>query len=647
VTTKTEETTASVSVYEFARICKEVDREFEAEFAGVFAQKRTYEKAADYADAIADPAVAVKSCWGMAEHAGHKDPGRFQSLIGENKWQAEELWDGISVAAGRELGKGSNGDPLGPGVVVDETADAKRGKHTAGVSHQYAGCAGRVINCVTWVMMSFIGLRGKTWVSGCAFLPEKTWFTGEGATGTARREKAGIPDKTVFASKPELARLQFEHLRELGIPFFWAAGDEVYGRYRKLLEDHEENDEAYAYFIPRNYSVKTCKGESKRVDELLDHADGRYELRSAGPGVNGPRYYEWAMLSLEQEKHFLLIRKPEIPEPGGQEGTGQECARNESPAAGGEPLPTSAGNPGKEKSGDRVKDEGITFCLCYVPAKSPIRPTMTSMVMMAGRRWGVEETIATAKGPIGWDESQFRKWDSMQHHTALAGLAMLKANIIRERLGELPAESGTAGKDDPGSGKERGETTFHDNPRPGREIGEPDLRIPLGDSAVPHSADQPIPEDIGYIKLSVNEILRLRSIVQTEISEARMAFHIAWSKWRRKHQAIARWCHRQHRMKAEQETTIDPVFAGTATLCNRDRGRSSGTGSCVGPATRPLAQAASYAPRKRNCSASGGRWLRIHRRTAGKRQDQLAERGHCDCAQDGNAGRGRAGRGTR
>src|SRR5260221_13391805 len=81
-----------------------------------------------------------------------------------------------------------------------------------------------------------------------------------------------------------------------------------------------------------------------------------------------------------------------------------------------------------------------------------------------------------------------------------------------------------------------------------------------------------------------------------------MAFHIAWSKWRRKHQAIARWCHRQHRMKAEQETTIDPVFAGTATLCNRDRGRSSGTGSCVGPATRPLAQAASYAPRKRNCS---------------------------------------------
>ena len=318
---KTAETTASISVYELDQICKEVDRELEAEFAGVFAQKRTCKKAAAYVGALGNPAVPVKSCWGMAEGAGNETPGQFQSLIGENKWASEEIWDGIAVTAYGNLGKNASGDPLGAGMVVDETADEKRGKHTAGVSRQYAGCAGGIINCVTWVMMSFIGSRGKAWVSGRTFLPEKTWFTGEGATGTARREKAGIPGKTAFASKPELARLQFGHLRELGIPFFWAAGDEVYGRYRKLLDDHEKNGEAYAYFIPRNYVVKTCKGESKRVDELLDRAEGQYELRSAGPGVNGRRYYRWAMLCLEPENHFLLIRKPEIQESGAQEET--------------------------------------------------------------------------------------------------------------------------------------------------------------------------------------------------------------------------------------------------------------------------------------------------------------------------------------
>ena len=77
---KSKETTASISIHEFARLCKEVDRELEEEFAGVFAQKRIYEKAAAYADALADPAVAVKSCWDIAEHAGHGTPGQFQSL---------------------------------------------------------------------------------------------------------------------------------------------------------------------------------------------------------------------------------------------------------------------------------------------------------------------------------------------------------------------------------------------------------------------------------------------------------------------------------------------------------------------------------------------------------------------------------------
>ena len=556
---KTEETAASVSIYEFDRICKEVDRELEAELAGVFAQKRTYDKAAAYVAALGDPAVLVKSCWGMAEGAGNETPGQFQSLMGENKWASEKMWDGIAATAARNLGKNSGSDQLGPGVVADETADEKRGKHTAGVSHQYAGCAGGVVNCVTWVMMSLIAPRSKTWISARTFLPEKTWFTGDGKTGAARRKKAGIPGKTAFASKPELARLQYQHLRELGIQFSWAAGDEVYGRYGKLREDHEKNGEAYAYFIPRNYVVRTSKGESKKVDELLDRVDGRYELRSAGPGVNGPRYYEWAMLSLESKNHFLLIRKPETIEPSiAEREPGREDTGKESPAASGETPPASAGKTGKARSGDPVKDEFITFCICYVPDDSPIKPTMTNMVTMAGKRWGAEETMGMAKGPIGWDESQFRQWESTQHHTALAGVAMLRANLIRERLGELPATPRTAGEGTRIDGEETAEVAPAENSKSFGKAGEFDLQIPLGDSLIPYSAGQERPEKIGYISLSVNEILRLASIVRADMSETKMAFHIAWSKWRRQHQAIARWYRMQHRMKAEQKTLVNP-----------------------------------------------------------------------------------------
>lgn len=189
--------------------------------------------------------------------------------------------------------------------------------------------------------------------------------------------------------------------------------------------------------------------------------------------------------------------------------------------------------------GDRVKDEGMTFCLCYVPDNSRIRPTMTNLVLMAGGRWGVEETMGIAKGPVGWDENQFRKWGSLQHHTALAALAMLKANMIRERLDALSAGAGTATRQDDDYHEKAPVKNVCDEAEPCEE----DFLIPLGDSTVPDYPDEEMPDDIGYIRLSVSEIMRLRSIVLAGLSDAQVAFHVKWSKWRRKHQAVARWYH--------------------------------------------------------------------------------------------------------
>lgn len=215
-----------------------------------------------------------------------------------------------------------------------------------------------------------------------------------------------------------------------------------------------------------------------------------------------------------------------------------------------------------------MKDELITFCICYIPDDSPIKPTMTNMVTMAGKRWGAEEAMSAAKGPIGWDESQFRQWESMQHHTALAGVAMLRANLIRERLSELPATPRMVGEDDRSDEEETAEVTPAENGKSSGKPGKFDLQIPLGDSLVPYSADQERPEKIGCISLSVNEILRLVSIVSAEMSKAKMAFHIAWSKWRRQHQAIARWYRMQHRMKADQKKLANRVLTESVTLCN-------------------------------------------------------------------------------
>ena len=556
------ETTASVSIQEFAQVCKDVDHEIEEEFAGVFAQKRTYLKATAYVDALLDPCIPMKSAWDAAEWAGYETPGPFQSLIGENKWREKEVWDRITCRWLGMVRVRLEGDPLGLGIVFDETADEKRGKETAGVGYQYAGSAGGVVNCVTWVMASLLGPGEKTWVAADLFLPEKDWFTGRQETGTARRKRAGIPRWTRFASKPQLALKQLRHVRELGAGISFGCGDEVYGRYAALREDHEKNGEAYAYFVPRNHVVKTLGKERRRVDELLELSEARFEVRSAGPGINGPRYYEWAMIGVESENHFLLLRKPVREEGAGLDGTGRG-QRQAEPGKGGE---RGRGDDAR----DVVKEGGITFCLCYVPPGSPVKPTLGNLALMAGRRWRAEETMATGKGPVGWDESQFRRWNSMQHHTALAGLAMLKANMIGMRLDEVAEGRGEirlAGEADFGAGH-----GISSPVAPEPEFAGDDLRIPLGDSKIPCHPGQDVPGDIGFIRLSVREILRLKAIVFSGLSEAEKAFHLRWSKWRRRHQAIARWYHRMDRIKAPQEKHAGPVSGATATQGDRHPG---------------------------------------------------------------------------
>ncbi len=78
--TQEKETTAALSIQEFAQICKDVDLEIESEFAGIFAQKRTYEKAADYISALSDPLVPVKSAWDNTMELGGFSWGWLRDL---------------------------------------------------------------------------------------------------------------------------------------------------------------------------------------------------------------------------------------------------------------------------------------------------------------------------------------------------------------------------------------------------------------------------------------------------------------------------------------------------------------------------------------------------------------------------------------
>ena len=85
-----------------------------------------------------------KNCWTIAEHRGQATPDGLQHLLSRAKWDADAVRDDP-----RDYVIHAFGDPDAV-LIVDETADVKKGTDTVGVQRQYSGTAGRIENSPRW-----------------------------------------------------------------------------------------------------------------------------------------------------------------------------------------------------------------------------------------------------------------------------------------------------------------------------------------------------------------------------------------------------------------------------------------------------------------------------------------------------------------
>jgi hypothetical protein len=363
-----------------------------------------------------------------------------------------------------------------------------------------------VENCVTTVFAAYVTTSGQAWADFDVFMP------GRWDKDLARRRAAGIPDRLRRKTKPQLAEDQLERLLKAGLPARWAAFDEVYGRSSALRGACEAAGLAYVAVIPRDFRITLPSGVVIKAEAAVK--DAVFERRSCGSGSKGPRYADWALAAAASPRHHLLIRRL------------------------------------------LSRPDSLTFYLCWAPPDQPA--TMTFFVTIAGRRWPCEETFKTGKDTLGWDQSQVRTWDAICRHTALAAVAQLRYVAIRNALcGDiaLPAAPAAGSHDDA-----LGDCNGHDNGRrdDGDHADDADLGIPLGDAPVPARPGQPCPPDIGALRLTVAETARLirlaRQYTAGHITRARLAFCLRWSRWRRQHQARARWHHYATRLAAAAST---------------------------------------------------------------------------------------------
>src|SRR5256886_16318543 len=102
----------------------------------VMAQRRSAAVALDYVAALS-PSVKA-NCWSLAESAGHEGWGRMQALLGSYRWEWRQLRAMLPGLAAAWV-PGADGDLVGPGIAVGETAPLKHGDATAGGAAPQAG----------------------------------------------------------------------------------------------------------------------------------------------------------------------------------------------------------------------------------------------------------------------------------------------------------------------------------------------------------------------------------------------------------------------------------------------------------------------------------------------------------------------------
>jgi len=270
-------TAAVASIEDVADFTARADAQVRKVLGVVMAQRRSAAVAFDY---VASLAPGVKAnCWSLAESAGHEGWGRMQALLGSYRWEWRQLRAMLPGLAAAWI-PDADGDLIGPGIAIDETAQLKHGDATACAAPRHAGCTGQVENCVTAVFSACVTARGQAWADFDVYMPER-W-----ASAPERRRAAGIPGDLEFATKPQLAMNQLARLLAAGLAVRWAAFDEVYGRSEKLRKACARAGLAYVAIIPCDYQVAMPSGAVIRAGEAVK--DAVFERRSCGNGSKGP-----------------------------------------------------------------------------------------------------------------------------------------------------------------------------------------------------------------------------------------------------------------------------------------------------------------------------------------------------------------------
>jgi len=285
-------------------------------------------------------------------------------------------------------------------LILDESADAKAGLHSAGAARQWNGRLGKLDLCQVGTFLAFATDTLWTWIDGDLFLPE-FWFTAE---MEATRLQLGIPPMRQFATKVELGWQMLQRVLSTGVPFEVLLCDDLYGRSQWLRHQLRSAQVVYLADVPADtqvyltqpvLGVPVARGRQGRpptqrrvlngvspveVRQVVDRADTivrRFRVRDTERGVLDECFAVrpiWTLDAGVAIADWLVIRRE-----------------------------------GAEDS--------------YALSNAPASISPAQVVNWKCRRFGIECANHDTKSELGWGDFQAQKFTAWEHHLALTILA--------------------------------------------------------------------------------------------------------------------------------------------------------------------------------------------------------------------------------
>lgn len=318
-------------------------------------------------------------------------PGQnLQHFISNSPWSGPDLIEAIQ----KEIGAHPAFQEAI--LVLDESAEEKTGPHSAGAGRQHNGRLGKIEMSQVGVFLSLVTPQVNTWIDGELYLPER-WFS---AAYADQRKALGIPEQRIFQKKPELGWHMIQRVQERAIPFAAVVMDDLYGRNEVLRQRLADAGIEYYGDVPVDTHV------------YLEAPTLFYPLTTRGKPSKNPKVAgtAWEVQQLVPQLPWHTIRlRPN--ERGYLQADFARCR-----------VWVLYGN------GTTARQEWLLIRkdavqVTYSLSNAPEETSLETMAWRKTHRYLIERSNEDAKGEIGWDEFQTRKYRAWQHQLALTILA--------------------------------------------------------------------------------------------------------------------------------------------------------------------------------------------------------------------------------